>query len=90
MLIKAVLMQNNNDNPQDEIDLYELCAAIWQRKWVVCGVTVLFIMVAVFYVALTPKTYQAAVLLSPVQSADVALLNMGKLMKEATMTSKSL
>ncbi len=75
-------MQNQSVLPiqtqEDEIDLFELAAALWQRKWVVVGVTTLTIALAVAYLLITPKVYEAKVIISETQSVNVTQLNVGE------------
>lgn len=75
-------MENQNSLPiqtqEDEIDLFELVAALWQRKWVVVGVTFIAISLAVAYLFITPKVYEAKVFISETQAVNVAQLNVGK------------
>ncbi|MEQ8205089.1 MAG: Wzz/FepE/Etk N-terminal domain-containing protein [Woeseia sp.] len=49
----------------DEIRLGELIQALWEGKWVVGSVTVLFAVMAVTYALLLPNIYRAEALLAP-------------------------
>ena len=53
-------MQNENaqhDHYNDEIDLADLVRSLWDGKWLVIGVTLLTMLLAVAYLMLVPKTY---------------------------------
>ncbi|MEO3865735.1 Wzz/FepE/Etk N-terminal domain-containing protein [Rheinheimera fenheensis] len=50
----------------DEIDLRELFAAIWQGKWIIIAVTLVFAVASVFYALSLPNIYKSEVLLAPV------------------------
>ena len=62
----------------DEIDLRELFAAIWQGKWIIAAVTSLFTVAAVFYALSLPNIYKSEALLAPV-SKDAGLKIPGQL-----------
>ena len=62
----------------DEIDLRELFAAIWQGKWLIITVTALFALASVVYALSLPNIYKSEVLLSPV-SEDSGLKIPGQL-----------
>lgn len=58
-----------NAQPQladDEIDLRELFAAIWQGKWLIIAVTAVFAVASVIYALSLPNIYKSEVLLAPV------------------------
>ena len=75
-------MQNQNPLPtpsqDDEIDLFELAAALWNRKWVILIITSIVIALAAVYLMITPKVYEAKVIISETQGANVTQLNVGK------------
>lgn len=50
----------------DEIDLRELFAAIWQGKWIIIATTFIFAVAAVFYALSLPNIYKSEALLAPV------------------------
>lgn len=69
-------MENNLNNPKhtreqtiadDEIDLRELFAAIWQGKWTIIIITALFAVASVFYAINQPNIYKSEVLLAPAE-----------------------
>jgi LPS O-antigen subunit length determinant protein (WzzB/FepE family) len=66
---KNMPTQQNND---DEIDLRELCSAIWKGKWLIIITTLVFTLVGVFYALSLPNIYKSEVLLAPV-SEDAGL-----------------
>lgn len=51
---------------EDEIDLRELFAAIWQGKWIIIATTFVFVVAAVFYALSLPNIYKSEALLAPV------------------------
>ncbi|WP_246069480.1 Wzz/FepE/Etk N-terminal domain-containing protein [Marinobacter piscensis] len=53
--------------PDDEIDLRELFATLWQGKWIIILFTIVFAAAGVFYALSKPNIYQANVLLAPAQ-----------------------
>ena len=64
----------NKTNPQlpqhytadDEIDLRELFAAIWQGKWLITAITTVFAIGSVLFALSLPNIYKSEALLSPV------------------------
>lgn len=50
---------------EDEIDLRELFAAIWQGKWIIIATTFVFVVAAVFYALSLPNIYKSEALLAP-------------------------
>tara|TARA_B110000211_G_scaffold32300_1_gene32679 strand:- start:273 stop:1412 length:1140 start_codon:yes stop_codon:yes gene_type:complete len=48
---------NHNQSFNDEIDLADLVKSLWNGKWLVIGVTLVSVMLALVYLVLTPKTY---------------------------------
>lgn len=62
----------------DEIDLRELFAAIWQGKWIIIAVTAIFAVASVFYALSLPNIYKSEALLAPV-SEDAGLKIPGQL-----------
>lgn len=55
-----------DSRPQDdEIDLRELFAAIWQGKWIIIAVTFVFAVGSVFYALSLPNIYKAEAILVP-------------------------
>ncbi|MCS4308823.1 uncharacterized protein involved in exopolysaccharide biosynthesis [Rheinheimera pacifica] len=62
---------SENTNPSqsrvadDEIDLRELFAAIWQGKWIIIAVTTVFAVASVFYALSLPNIYKSEALLAP-------------------------
>ena len=59
----------------DTIDLYELWITLWNKKWLVIGVTVIAALGSVVYALLQPPVYKAEALLLPPKEKDVQLLN---------------
>ncbi len=56
-------------NPQqladDEIDLRELFAVIWQGKWLIIAITIVFAVASVIFALLQPNIYKSEALLAP-------------------------
>lgn len=59
-------MQNNNI-ADDEIDLRELFAVIWQGKWLIIAITALFAVASVVYAISQPNIYKSEALLAPAE-----------------------
>jgi uncharacterized protein involved in exopolysaccharide biosynthesis len=51
----------------DEIDLRELFATIWQGKWIIIAITALFAVASVFYAINQPNIYKSEALLAPAE-----------------------
>lgn len=65
-------MQNNTpmQNPNiadDEIDLRELFAVIWQGKWIIIAITTLFAVASVIFAINQPNIYKSEALLAPAE-----------------------
>ncbi|MDX5407735.1 MAG: Wzz/FepE/Etk N-terminal domain-containing protein [Chromatiaceae bacterium] len=63
-------MSDNLYRPQqtvadDEIDLRELFAVIWQGKWIIIAVTAVFAVASVLYALSLPNIYKSEALLAP-------------------------
>jgi uncharacterized protein involved in exopolysaccharide biosynthesis len=54
----------------DDIDLRELCSAIWSGKWIVCTVTALFTVASVLFALYLPNVYKSEALLAPVAESS--------------------
>ena len=64
----------------DEIDLFELAAGLWQRKWIVLGIIGAALALAVVYLLLTSPVYEpTAHLRPPLASQLVAIKETGQL-----------
>ena len=59
-------MQNPNI-ADDEIDLRELFAVIWQGKWIIVIITALFASASVYYAVNLPNIYKSEALLAPAE-----------------------
>lgn len=69
-------MQNNTPMPNnniadDEIDLRELFAVIWQGKWIIIAITASFAVASVFYAINQPNIYKSEALLAPAEEQQV-------------------
>lgn len=49
----------------DEIDLRELFAVIWQGKWLIIAITAVFTIGAVIFALMQPNMYKSEALLAP-------------------------
>ena len=54
-----------NTMRDDEIDLRELFAVIWQGKWLIAGVTLVFAIASVVFALMLPNIYKSEALLAP-------------------------
>jgi len=52
----------------DEIDLRQLFATLWQGKWIIIATTILFTVAGVLYALSKPNIYLASALLAPAQN----------------------
>lgn len=66
------------EQQEDEIDFFELTVALWNRKWLIVGITTFVIALASVYLVVTPKVYEARVLISETQPVNMTQLNVGK------------
>jgi uncharacterized protein involved in exopolysaccharide biosynthesis len=62
--------QKQNQLHEDEITLGVLLQVLWRGKWLIFFVTVLFALAAGVAIWLTPNSYKASVLLSPVSNSS--------------------
>ncbi|WP_372997174.1 Wzz/FepE/Etk N-terminal domain-containing protein [Marinobacter sp.] len=62
----------SNPSRDDEIDLHELFAILWQGKWIIVATTFLFAAAGVAYALYKPNIYKASVLLAPAQDEGAA------------------
>lgn len=73
-------MQNSNStvNSSVELDLFEIFAVVWSRKWLVLGMALACGLIATAYVFLTPPVYESKYYVSPPTVNDIANLNYGR------------
>lgn len=67
---RYVLVEPENiqlKDAEDDIDLRELWSAIWQGKWLILAVSVLFAFASVLYALSLPNIYKSEVLLAPAE-----------------------
>lgn len=58
----------------DEIDFWTLCSSLWQKKWWIIGIAILFAMVGVLYAFSLPNVYKSEALLAPISDeADLKI-----------------
>jgi chain length determinant protein (polysaccharide antigen chain regulator) len=60
---------------EDTIDLYELWITLWNKRWVVIGVTAVAALGSVVFALSQPPVYKAEALLLPPKAKDVQSLN---------------
>jgi chain length determinant protein (polysaccharide antigen chain regulator) len=72
-------MQSQSPPPiqsqEDEIDLLELVSILWHRKWLIIGVASMAIALAVLYLFITPKVYEAKAFIGETPAVNIAQLN---------------
>ena len=61
------VQSHNNNIADDEIDLRELFAVIWQGKWLIIAITTLFAVASVVYAINQPNIYKSEALLAPAE-----------------------
>ena len=61
------VQSHNNNIADDEIDLRELFAVIWQGKWLIIAITALFAVASVIYAINQPNIYKSEALLAPAE-----------------------
>ncbi|MCC4831116.1 LPS O-antigen length regulator [Shewanella sp. 10N.7] len=59
---------SHKSTEDDEIDLRELFAVIWQGKWLIIAITAVFAVGSVLFALSQPNTYKSEALLSPADS----------------------
>ncbi|WP_027924116.1 LPS O-antigen chain length determinant protein WzzB [Pseudomonas sp. URMO17WK12:I12] len=76
-------MQNSNNtiNSSVEIDLFEVTAAVWKRKWLVVGMTLAVGFAAAAYAFFSTPIYESKYYISPPTVNDIANLNFGRASK---------
>lgn len=62
----------NNNHSSDEIDLRELCVAIWQGKWFIVLTTFSLVVISLFYVLNLPNLYKSEAVLIPASNSSSA------------------
>lgn len=64
----------NPNSRSDEIDLRELFTILWQGKWWIIGVTILFAVAGVFYSLSLPNMYKSEGIYAPAQTQGSSAL----------------
>ena len=72
--------QSNQQSPinwqgGDEIDLMELMCKLWQGKWLIIGITVLFAVVTFAYLQTTTRYYKTNIVMTQVMSGQIAAID---------------
>ncbi|TQV85728.1 hypothetical protein FKG94_02475 [Exilibacterium tricleocarpae] len=70
-------LQSATVGSDDEIDLFELIAVVWNGRRVLLGLMVTAVTLAAIYVGLTPKLYNASADIYPVNTIQLALISPG-------------
>lgn len=65
---QVVYYQPHPYDPEDEIDLRDLFATIWQGKWLIAAFIIVGSTLAAGYAFLQPNTYKSETLLAPAES----------------------
>ena len=69
----------NNNSPashqDDEIDLFELMATLWQNKWIIVGITFLCTILAIIASYLITPTYRTESVLKPITPNSLYVLS---------------
>ncbi len=73
--IMTYVPQSAQPFEDDTIDLYELWITLWNKKWLVIGVTVIAALGSVVYAMLQPPVYKAEALLVPPDENKFQSLN---------------
>jgi len=73
-------MQNSNstNGSSVEIDIFEVCGAIWKRKWLVVSITLAAGLLAAIYAFFSTPIYESKYYISPPTVNDIANLNYGR------------
>ena len=59
----------------DEIDLFELAANLWQQKWIILSITAVVTLIASVAVFMIPPTYKSEAIISETSEAALAPIN---------------
>lgn len=69
---------SNAHKQSDEIDLIELVQKLWEKRWLIIGVTIGSIAVAAAYAFLTSPVYRAQAAVMPPTLSDIAGFNLAR------------
>lgn len=61
-----------------EIDLITLIKTLWQKKWVILGITLLSTLIGILYLSFTKPIYEAKAYIYPPSLADIVSFNYGR------------
>ena len=59
----------------DEIDLFELAANLWQQKWIILSITAVVTLIATVAAFMIPPTYKSEAIISETSEAALAPIN---------------
>ncbi|HGM5582918.1 TPA: LPS O-antigen chain length determinant protein WzzB [Pseudomonas putida] len=71
-------MNDKTISQSDEIDLFELVAGLWKRKFLILGVTAAFASGSVIYALTATPIFEAKFYVQAPSSSDIAQLNYGR------------
>ena len=64
-------MNNSIEHSNDEIDLIELLQSLWDGKWLIGGVSAAALSIGGAYVALTPNSFDASIVVRPLDASEI-------------------
>lgn len=67
---QVVYYQAPSYDPEEEVDLRDLLAALWQGKWLIASFIVIGALIAGTYAFLQPNLYKSEALLAPAESTE--------------------
>lgn len=85
--------QNNlpySPEKNDEIDLLELCATLWRRKWVIIATVVVIVIPTIIWLMLQPSVYKLEVSFDQTSAYDIQPLQPSSLPHESPYTIEKL
>jgi len=71
------MRSSSNQNP-DEIDAFVIAKALWDRIWIIVGITVVAVLFGAMYSFMSERVYEARAYLVPPTQSDIADLNLGR------------
>ncbi|MEH6636971.1 MAG: Wzz/FepE/Etk N-terminal domain-containing protein [Halioglobus sp.] len=63
--------QPSKQAPVNEIDIFVVAAALWQRRWLIVAITLLSLVAAFAYIQLNPAIYRVEAMIVPPALADL-------------------
>ncbi len=59
----------------DEIDLFQLCADLWGKRWWIAGITAISVLIAVLYLWVTPPVYKVTAYIKSANPTNFIVIN---------------